>query len=79
AVLIPFLVVMLFGAFLATLFVWSGGKRAVAAVPVVVVMSVFGVAFGVSGTSSPASVAGVELPAPREWLVGVAVFVVSLV
>ncbi|WP_136052367.1 transglutaminase domain-containing protein [Microbacterium sp. K36] len=79
AVLIPFLVVMLFGAFLATLFVWSGGKRAVAAVPVVVAMSVFGVAFGVSGTSSAVSVAGVELPAPREWLVGVAVFVVSLV
>ncbi|MEZ7753882.1 hypothetical protein O5Y58_00030 [Microbacterium paraoxydans] len=79
AVLIPFLVVMLFGAFLATLFVWSGGKRAVVAVPVVVAMSVFGVAFGVSGTSAPVSVAGVELPAPREWLVGVAVFVVSLV
>ncbi|WP_249520622.1 transglutaminase-like domain-containing protein [Microbacterium sp. ER1] len=79
AVLIPFLVVMLSGSFVATLLVWSGGRRAVAAVPVVVAMSVFGIAFGVSGTSSPVSVAGVELPAPREWLIGVAVFVVSLV
>ena len=79
AVLIPFLVVMLVGAFVATLLVWGGGKRAAAAVPVVVAMSVFGIAFGVSGTSSPVTVAGIELPAPREWLVGVAVFVVSLV
>lgn len=79
AVLIPFLVVMLFGSFLATLLVWGGGARAVAAVPVVGAMSVFGIAFGVSGTSAPVSVAGIELPAPREWAIGVGVFVVSLV
>lgn len=79
AVLIPFLIVMLFGAFVATLLVLEGGRRATIAVPVVTAMSVFGIAFGVSGTTAPVSVLGVLLPAPREWLIGVALFVVSLV
>lgn len=79
AVLIPFLVVMLFGTFIATLFVLEGGRRATVAVPVVTAMSVFGIAFGVSGTSAPVSVLGVVLPAPREWLIGVALFVAALV
>lgn len=79
AVLIPFLVVMLFGAFVATLLVLEGGRRATIAVPVVTAMSVFGIAFGVSGTTAPVSVLGVVLPAPREWLIGVALFVTALV
>ena len=79
AVLIPLLVVMLFGSFIATLLVLEGGRRATIAVPVVTAMSVFGIAFGVSGTTAPVSVLGVALPAPREWLIGVALFVVSLV
>lgn len=79
AVLIPFLVVMLFGTFIATLLVLEGGRRATIAVPVVTAMSVFGIAFGVSGTSAPVSVLGVVLPAPREWLIGVALFVAALV
>ena len=79
AVLIPFLVVMLFGTFIATLLVLEGGRRATIAVPVVTAMSVFGIAFGVSGTTAPVSVLGVALPAPREWLIGVALFVISLV
>ena len=79
AVLIPFLVVMLFGTFIATLLVLEGGRRATIAVPVVTAMSVFGIAFGVSGTTAPVSVLGVALPAPREWLIGVALFVTSLV
>lgn len=79
AVLIPFLVVMLFGAFVATLLVLESGRRATIAVPVVTAMSVFGIAFGVSGTTSPVSILGVVLPAPREWLIGVALFVASLV
>lgn len=79
AVLIPFLVVMLFGTFIATLLVLAGGRRATIAVPVVTAMSVFGIAFGVSGTTAPVSVLGVALPAPREWLIGVALFVASLV
>ena len=79
AVLIPFLVVMLFGSFLAALLVLETGRRATVAVPVVVAMSVFGIAFGVSGTTAPVTVLGVTLPAPREWLIGVALFVCSLV
>ncbi|MFJ2543419.1 transglutaminase domain-containing protein [Microbacterium sp. NPDC087589] len=79
AVLIPFLVVMLFGTFTATLLVLEGGRRATIAVPVVTAMSVFGIAFGVSGTTTPVSVLGVALPAPREWLIGVALFVTALV
>ncbi len=79
AVLIPFLVVMLFGTFIATLLVLEGGRRATIAVPVVTAMSVFGIAFGVSGTTAPVSVLGVALPAPREWLIGVALFVAALV
>ncbi|WP_311259144.1 transglutaminase domain-containing protein [Microbacterium sp. WCS2018Hpa-9] len=79
AVLIPFLVVMLFGTFIATLLVLEGGRRATIAVPVVTAMSVFGIAFGVSGTTAPVSVLGVALPAPREWLIGVALFVTALV
>lgn len=79
AVLVPLLVVMLFGAFTATLLVLRGGRRATIAVPVLVAMSVFGIAFGVSGTTTPATVLGMTLPAPREWLIGVALFAAALV
>lgn len=79
AVLIPFLVVMLFGGFLATFLALHPGRRALAAVPVVAAMSVFGVAFGLSATSSPVVVFGIEVPAPREWLIGVGVFAAALV
>lgn len=79
AVLIPFLVVMLFGAFFATQLVLEPGRRATIAVPVVAAMSVFGIAFGLSTASSAVTVLGLVLPAPREWLIGVAVFVSALV
>ncbi|OAN43211.1 transglutaminase domain-containing protein [Microbacterium sp. H83] len=79
AVLIPFLVVMLFGAFLATLLVLESGRRALLAVPVLTAMSVFGIAFGLSGVSSSVALLGMTLPAPREWLIGVAVFASALV
>nr|WP_201468695.1 transglutaminase domain-containing protein [Microbacterium hydrocarbonoxydans] len=79
AVLIPFLVVMLFGAFFATLLVLEQGRRSTIAVPVVAAMSLFGIAFGLSGTSSTVTLLGIALPAPREWLIGVAVFVSALV
>lgn len=79
AVLIPFLVVVLFGAFLATFLALRNGRRAVLAVPVVAAMTVFGIAFGLGRTSSSVQVFGVVLPAPREWLIGVGVFAVSLV
>ncbi|PKI89935.1 hypothetical protein CW368_12285 [Actinomycetales bacterium SN12] len=79
AVLVPLLVVMLFGSFVATMFALQPGRRASAAVPVLAGMSVFGIAFGLTATSSPAEVLGIELPAPREWAIGVAVFVTALI
>lgn len=79
AVLIPLLVVTLFGSFLATLLALETGRRATIAVPVVTAMSVFGIAFGISGTTTAVSVLGMTLPAPREWVIGVSLFVASLV
>lgn len=79
AVLIPFFVVMLFGGFLATFLALHPGRRSLAAVPVVVGMVVFGVAFGLSATSSAVTLFGIELPAPREWLIGVGVFAAALI
>ncbi|MGO2746707.1 transglutaminase domain-containing protein [Microbacterium sp.] len=79
AVLVPLLVVMLFGGFVATLLAMHPGRRASAAVVVVAGMSVFGIAFGLGATSAAVSVGWVVLPAPREWLIGVAVFVSALV
>lgn len=79
AVLIPFLVVMLFGSFLAAYFALERGRHATIAVPVVAAMSVFGIAFGLSGTSAAVTVLGVRFPAPREWLIGVVLFVCSVV
>lgn len=79
AVLIPFLVVSLFGAFLATSFALRAGRRAIIATPIVAAMTVFGIAFGLGATSDGVTIAGVEVPAPREWLIGVALFAASLV
>lgn len=79
AVLVPFLVVVLFGSFAAAMLVGRGKAIATAAVPVVVAMTVFGMAFGASQVSSSLIVAGVEFPAPREWAIGVALFSASLI
>jgi hypothetical protein len=79
AVLIPFLVVVYFGAFIAALLVLERRRRSSLAVIVVSAMSVFGISFGARGTSGAISVLGFELPAPREWGLGVAVFVAALV
>lgn len=79
AVLIPFLVVVLFGAFFSTLLVLAGRRRSMFAVVVVSAMSVFGIAFGATGASSPVTLLGFTLPAPREWVIGVAVFLAALV
>lgn len=79
AVLIPLLVVVLFGSFAATLLVLDTRRRAAWAVAVVSTMSLFGIAFGLIGTSSTLVLAGVTLPAPREWVLGVAVFLAGLV
>lgn len=79
AVLVPLLVVMLFGSFAAAMLVGRNETRATVAVPVVALMTVFGIAFGTSRASAALAVAGVEFPAPREWLIGVALFAASVV
>jgi len=79
AVLVPFMVVVLAGSVLALSLVFRGGRWAGAAVPVVIAMSVFGIAFGASTTGSPLAVGPFLLPAPREVLLGVALVVASLV
>ena len=78
AVLVPLLVVSLFGAFLATLFALHPGRRAAAAVVVVAAMCVFGVAFGLSAPSRTLTVGPVSIAAPRELAIGVALFMASL-
>lgn len=78
AVLIPLLVVSLFGAFVATVLALQAGRRASAAVAVVAVMCAFGIAFGVSTPSSALRLGALALPAPRELAVGIALFAASL-
>jgi hypothetical protein len=79
AVLVPFLVVMLLGTVFATLLVVRGSKRAVFAVPVVMLMSVFGLVFGSSDTGQPLRLGALVVPAPRETLLAILLVVVSLV
>ena len=79
AVLVPLLVVVLFGTVLALSIILRAGRWAGAAVPVALGMAVFGIAFGSSDTGAPLTVAGYALPAPREVLLAVGLVVVSLV
>jgi len=78
AVLVPLLVVMLFGTVIALSIVVRSARWAAAAVPVVIAMAVFGIAFGSSDTGAPLSVGEFRLPAPREVLLGILLVVVSL-
>lgn len=78
AVLVPLLVVVLFGTVLALSIVLRAGRWAGAAVPIVLGMSVFGIAFGSSDTGAPLAVGGFVLPAPREVLLGIVLVIVSL-
>jgi len=78
AVLVPLLVIMLFGSVIALSIILRAGRWAAAAVPVVIAMTVFGIAFGASDPGAPLAVGGFSLVAPREVLLGVALVVVSL-
>lgn len=78
AVLVPLLVVSLFGAFVATLLALHPGRRAAAAVVVVAAMGVFGTAFGVSAPSPALILGPVTIPAPRELTLGAVLFIASL-
>jgi hypothetical protein len=78
AVLVPLLVVILLGTLLAASFVVPGTRLAVAAVPVVMLMSVFGLVFGSSDTGETLRIGAMAVPAPREVLLAVLLVVVSL-
>lgn len=78
AVLVPLLVVMLFGTVIALSIILRAGRWAGAAVPVVIGMAVFGIAFGSSDTGAALSLGEFALPAPREVLLGILLVVVSL-
>lgn len=79
AVLVPLLVVMLFGTLIATLLVTGTARFSAAAVPVVVLMAAFGLVFGSSETGDPLVIGAVVVPAPREVLLSTVLVLVSLV
>lgn len=78
AVLVPFLVVVLAGTVLALSVIVRAGRWAGAAVPIVIGMSVFGIAFGSASTGAALPIGQFLLPAPREVLLGVVLVVASL-
>lgn len=79
AVLVPLLVVTLFGGFLAAMLALHPGRRAAGAVLVVSAMSLFGIAFGSSAPSTAARLGPLTLPAPRELALGIALLSASLI
>jgi hypothetical protein len=79
AVLVPLLVVMLVGTLVATLLVLRTRRFAAAAVPVVLLMSVFGLVFGSSDTGSALVLGPLTIPAPREVLLSILLVMLSLV
>ncbi|MGV8886056.1 MAG: transglutaminase domain-containing protein [Microbacteriaceae bacterium] len=78
AVLVPLLVVMLFGTLLATVAVTGTGRFAATAVPIAALMAAFGLVFGSSNTGEPLAVGPIVLPAPREVILTTALILVSL-
>ena len=78
AVLVPFLVVFYVLSLVGIAVILRGGGVAVVAVPAVVLMSAFGIAFGSSSTSAPARVFGFTIPAAREVTLAVVLVLVSL-
>lgn len=78
AVLVPFLVVALAGTAAATGFAISAGARAAAAVPIVLLMSVFGIAFGSSGGGASVTLLGVRIDSAREVGLGLLAVAISL-
>lgn len=78
AVLVPVYALFLIGTALAAALALSPGRRAAAAVPVVLAMGVFGIAFGATDPGAPLLIAGVRIDAPREVLLGLLLVAASL-
>ncbi|GAB3400491.1 hypothetical protein GCM10027515_08360 [Schumannella luteola] len=78
AVLVPFLLVALVGTAAATALATSPGARAVAAVPVVLLMSVFGIAFGATSGGAGIDLLGTRVGAVREMVLGLVALALAL-
>lgn len=77
-VLAPAFLVFLAGAGGATALATAGRRYAAAAVPVILLLGGFGIAFGPTDPGDPWQLAGIEITAPREVLLGLALVAVSL-
>ncbi|TPW76756.1 transglutaminase domain-containing protein [Schumannella sp. 10F1B-5-1] len=78
AVLVPFLLVALVGTATATALAISPGARAVAAVPVVLLMALFGIAFGDTAGGAGIELLGTRVGAVREMLLGLVALALAL-
>ena len=79
AVLVPLLVVLYLMSLIAVGVIVRGGKTSVIAVPAVVLMSAFGIAFGSSAAGNPFVLGAIAIPAGRQVLLGVALILISLI
>ncbi|WP_100809894.1 DUF3488 and transglutaminase-like domain-containing protein [Microbacterium sp. BR1] len=77
--LVPALIVFLFGITAALLLAWRRPPTAALAVPVGLAMVAFGLLFGSPSVSAPLVLGGLAFPAPVETAVGALSLVVSLV
>lgn len=78
AVLVPAYALFVIGTAVAAALALSPGRRAAIAVPVVLAMGVFGIAFGPTDPGAALVVAGVRIDAPREVLLGLLLVAASL-
>lgn len=79
AVLVPVYALFLIGSAIAAALALSPERRAAAAVPVVLGMGVFGIAFGATDPGAPFLLLGIRIDAPREVLLGLLLVAASLV
>lgn len=79
AVLVPFLVVILAGTLIAATLALVDRFFSAAAAVAVIGMTLFGIVFGSSATGDPLVIGGLQVPAPREVLLGVLLLVVSVI
>jgi hypothetical protein len=79
AVLVPVYALFVIGSAVAAALALSPARRAAAAVPVVLGMGVFGIAFGATDPGGPLLLLGIRIDAPREVLLGLLLVAASLV
>lgn len=78
ALLVPFFAVMFGSVVLSLSLVWRAKKLDLLAVPVMMSAILFGIVFGSSLMSPAITIAGLAIPAPRESVIGLVAFLISL-